>query len=57
MWLSENRAMLDELAAALDNIRIPIRDLDKRIGDACDSFLVRMAQRLYRFGFRLQGEE
>ena len=49
--------MLDELAVTLEEIRTTIRELDTQLGEAYDAFLVRVAHRLYRFGYRLQGEE
>ena len=49
--------MLDELAATLEEIRAAVQELDTQLTEAWDAFLVRMAHRLYRFGYRLQGED
>jgi hypothetical protein len=50
-------AVLDELAATLEAIGEAIQELTIRFGGACRSFLERLGHRLYRFGYRLQGEE
>jgi hypothetical protein len=49
--------VLDELAATLEEIRATVQELDTQLSEAWDSFLIRVAHRLYRFGYRLQGEE
>jgi hypothetical protein len=49
--------VLDELAATLDEIRATIQQLDIRLREAFDSFRTGVAHRLYRLGYRLQGEE
>ena len=49
--------MLDELAATVDEIRATIRELDTQLTEAWDAFMIRLAHRLLRFGYRLQGEE
>ena len=50
-------AFLDELADTLDDIRETIRELDTQLTEAWDAFMIRLAHRLYQFGYRLQGEE
>jgi hypothetical protein len=49
--------VLDELAATLEKIRATVQELDTRLGEAYERFLDTLAHRLYRFGYRLQGEE
>lgn len=50
-------AILDVLAATLEEIRTTVREVDTQLSEAWDSFLVRVAHRLYRFGYLLQGKE
>jgi hypothetical protein len=50
-------ALLDERAATLEGIRATAQELDTQLSEAWDSFLTRLAHRLYRFGYRLQGED
>jgi hypothetical protein len=49
--------ILDELRATLEEIRALLKELDTRMGEAYEAFLVRLAHGLYRFGYRLKGEE
>jgi hypothetical protein len=34
-----------------------MKELDTRLGKAYDVFLIRLANRLYAFGYRVKGEE
>jgi hypothetical protein len=49
--------LMDELAATLEEIWATIQELDIRLGEAYEAFRESLGHRLYRFGYRLEGEE
>ena len=49
--------ILDELEAVLAELGATLRELDARLAKAYDAFLIRLANRLYSFGYRVKGEE
>jgi hypothetical protein len=50
-------AILHELDAVLDELGATLKELDTRLGKAYDVFLIRLANRLYSFGYGVLGEE
>jgi hypothetical protein len=50
-------AILDELQAVFAELAATLKELDTKLGKAYEAFLERLAHRLYRFGYWLQGEE
>ena len=49
--------ILDELEAVLNELEATLKQLDARLGKAYEAFLIRLANRLYAFGYRVKGEE
>jgi hypothetical protein len=49
--------ILDELEAALKELEATLKQLDTRLGKAYQAFLIRLANRLYSFGYGVKGEE
>jgi hypothetical protein len=50
-------AILHELDAVLNELGAALKELDARLEKAYDVFLIRLANRLYAFGYRVKGEE
>jgi len=48
---------MDGLAATLEDIGATIQELTTLLSEAYHPFLVRLGHRLYRFKYRLRGEE
>jgi hypothetical protein len=44
-------AVLDDLAATLEEIQAAVQELDTRLGKAYDSLVIRVTHQLYRFGY------
>jgi hypothetical protein len=49
--------ILDELEAVLNELEPTLKELDARLGKAYGAFLIRLANRLYSFGYGVLGEE
>jgi hypothetical protein len=49
--------ILDELEAILNEVGPKLKELDVRLGKAYEAFLIRLANRLYSFGYGVKGEE
>jgi hypothetical protein len=49
--------ILDGLDVILTELGATLKELDAWLGKACDAYLIRLANRLYRFGWRVQGDE
>jgi hypothetical protein len=48
--------LLHELDVVLDDIGATLKELDTRLRKAYDAFLIRLANRLYSFGYGVKGE-
>jgi hypothetical protein len=49
--------LLHELEAVLDELGATLKEPDGRLAKAYDAFLIRLANRLCSFGYRVKGEE
>ena len=48
---------LDDLKAVFSDLGATLKEVDTHLSNAYHAFLDRLGHRLYRFGYRLQGEE
>jgi hypothetical protein len=49
--------ILDELEAVLNELEATLKQLDARLRKAYEASLIRLANRLYSFGYGVMGEE